>query len=104
MFGGDLGGDVRFHVDSGRASLIVEPKLFGGVINNRIRTNDMRVHRVGKNIEESWSPGAVGCDYVVTTAHARCDDPVTRREFRRQAAGDSKADDARRAAPDCCAK
>jgi hypothetical protein len=100
MLGGYLRGDMRFHIDGSRARLIVKLKLFGGAPHNGVRTDDVGVHGVRKDIKKPLRPGAVSRDYAVTTAHAGCYDPIPSREPGRQPAGDSETDDSRSATPD----
>jgi hypothetical protein len=76
-------------------------ELFGGLRDDSVCADDVRVDRVWKNFEQPARPCPIGRDYVITTADARSDDPIARSEIGRQAARDSKADDSRSTARNC---
>jgi hypothetical protein len=104
MFGGYLGGNVRFHIDGSRSSLIVKLELFSRALDNSVGTNDVCVHGVRKGIKKPLRPGPVGRDYVVPSTDAGRYDPIPCREPRRQPAGDSETDDSRSATSNCGAQ
>ena len=80
MLGGDLRGDVRFHIDGSRARLIMEVKLFHRACDYGIRAGDVRVDGVRQRLEEPLCPCAIGREYAlaVLTPDATTQSPATR--------------------------
>ena len=104
VLGGNLGRNVRLHIDSSRPRLIVKLKLFRGARDHGIRAENVCVNGVWECLEECLRPCTIGRNYVFAAPDTRRYDPITCNEIRCQPAGNSKTDDARSAVRDRRAK
>lgn len=104
MFCGNLGRNVRLHIDGSRPRLIIKLKLFRGAGYHGIRPHDVCVNGVWKDLNEALCPCAIGRNYVFAAPDTRRYDPIACNQIRCQPAGNSKTDDARGAARDRRAK
>ena len=97
---GNLGGDVRLHVDGGCAGLVVQLEFFFRARDDIVRAGNVCVNGAGKDFKQPLRPGAIGRDHILATCDPGGHDPVARGEMGCEAARDSEADDARSAALD----
>lgn len=104
MFCGNLGGNVRLHIDGSRPCLIIKLKLFQGAGYHGIRADDVCMNGVWKDLNESLCPRAIGRNYVFAASDTRRYDPIACSQIGCQPARNSKTDDARGAARDRRAK
>lgn len=104
MFSGDFGRDVRFHIDGGRAGLVMQPELFVRARDNGVGPHNVRMNRIWQDMEKPSRPCAIGGDQFFAVPHTGRHDPIACNEIRCQPASNTKTDDACRATRDRCAK
>jgi len=97
--GRDSRSDMRFVVDGHGTRSHVQPALFQGMRDRRIRPDDLGMQRARKRVKKRARPGAIGRKAFLVGPHAGADHPVAGSEMGRESAGDAKTDNARSAAP-----
>ena len=92
--GGNPGRNVGFRVDGHRARLGVKPALFQGTRDWGIHSDNIRVDGARKRLKKSPCPYVIRRKKFLAGPDSGPNNPVARGELGRQAAGNSKADDA----------
>jgi hypothetical protein len=93
--GGNPGRNVGFRIDGRRARLGVKPVLFRGIRDWGIQSDNIRVYGARKRLKKSPCPYVVGQIQFLAGSDSSPNNQISGSELRRQAASNSKADDAR---------